>query len=604
MEYLDFELEIGLDEGGTYPVAVLRSPAGEARATMTFPFGELELENRIQALEIALLRSGSTRRRVHSPESQQVQAFGQALLEALLSGDVRTRYAVSQREAARDGKGLRLKLRIQPPELAALPWEFLYDPDEAEYVALSRETPVVRYLELPQTVQPLAITPPLQILGMVASPRDLPTLDVGREKQRIEMALSDALADGLVSLTWMEGQTWRSLQRAMRQGPWHVFHFIGHGGFDRTSDEGFIALADRHGDTRRFDATSLARMLNDHRWLRLVVLNACEGATGSQHDLFSSTAATLVRRGLPAVLAMQYEITDGAAIELARTFYEVLAEGTPVDEALSETRKAISFTAANTFEWGTPVLYMRAPDGVLFELTPAPEGGHRAVGGAPPPQAQASGEQPVADAASIGIPPDLYRRLQQTLARSEALATDRTLRALFVDNRLSPWRNQLPQADSVKSRVQLVVDFLYTRERKETGDNALVLLLQALRDRSDPADAIHGTLEELAEELAQQGGKTGKTDGERASMSSPLEETRPAETKATRGRSGVQREEDKERVLAFLVANDHERELKLFEEQIREDQWVWKGEIAALLYDKGGFKSEEFKAYQRLTGRA
>ena len=35
MEYLDFELEIGPGLGREYPVAVIRSPAGEARETMT-----------------------------------------------------------------------------------------------------------------------------------------------------------------------------------------------------------------------------------------------------------------------------------------------------------------------------------------------------------------------------------------------------------------------------------------------------------------------------------------------------------------------------------------------------------------------------------------
>jgi len=196
------------------------------------------------------------------------------------------------------------------------------------------------------------------------------------------------------------------------------------------------------------------------------VLNACEGATGSEQDLFSSTAATLIRRGLPAVLAMQYEITDSAAIELARTFYEVLAEGSPVDEALAETRKAISFTAANTFEWGTPVLYMRAPSGRLFELqepAPAP---------AAPPQPETT--------STPGIPAGLVRRLQQTLELHEAFASHRALRALFVDDRLAPWQGQIPQVDSVTGRVQATIAFLYARENT-AGENGLVLLLRVLQ---------------------------------------------------------------------------------------------------------------------------
>jgi formylglycine-generating enzyme required for sulfatase activity len=270
-------------------------------------------------------------------------------------------------------QGLRVKLRIQPPELAVLPWEFLYDPRESEYVCLSRNTPIVRYLELPRTAQPVSVAPPLRILGMIASPQDLPPLDVAREKQRVERAIRDLQARGLVELIWLEGQTWRDLQRAMQSGPWHIFYFIGHGGFDRAADEGFVALADDEGETQRLSATHLGRLLADHHSLRLVLLNSCEGARGGQHDVFSSTASILARRGIPAVLAMRYEITDRAAIEFARAFYEAIVSAMPVDTAVAEGRKAISLAVANTAEWGTPVLYLRSDDGVLFDIQAPPQ---------------------------------------------------------------------------------------------------------------------------------------------------------------------------------------------------------------------------------------
>jgi tetratricopeptide (TPR) repeat protein len=372
VSYLDFEVEIAQGHGREYPMAVVKSPAGEARETLKFPFDELALENRLKALQIALLRSGGSRRQVLSPEEHAVQNFGRELFNALVMGEARSRYDVSVGVARQQGKGLRLKLRILPPELAKLPWEFLYDPREAEYVCLSRDTPVVRYLELPQPVQPLLVQPPLRILGMIVSPRDLPSLDVAREKQRVETALGDLQKQRLIDLHWLEGQTWRDLQRAMRSGPWHIFHFIGHGGFDSNADEGVIALADETGCAHRMLATELGRLLADHRSLRLALLNSCEGARGSEHDVFSSTAAILVRRGLPAVVAMQYEITDRAAVEFARSFYEALAEGLPVDAAVSEARKAISLAVTNSVEWGTPVLYMRAPQGAIFQLPETP----------------------------------------------------------------------------------------------------------------------------------------------------------------------------------------------------------------------------------------
>src|SRR5262249_35357727 len=115
-------------------------------------------------------------------------------------------------------------------------------------------------------------------------------------------------------------------------------------------------------------ASQLGRLLDDHGPLRLAVLNSCEGARGGTKEVLSSTAAVLMRRGVPAVVAMQYEITDRAAIEFTRAFYEAIADGQPVDGAVSEARIAVSLALQSTLEWGVPVLYMHAPDGRIFAV--------------------------------------------------------------------------------------------------------------------------------------------------------------------------------------------------------------------------------------------
>ncbi|HEU5367029.1 MAG TPA: CHAT domain-containing protein [Ktedonobacterales bacterium] len=377
MAYLDFDLEIEESSGGRDYRVVARSAAGDTRAVMRFPYDELALESALDKLQIALLRSGGpARRRILSPEEQAVQDFGRAHFAALFSEDVRGLYDASRLKASQEGKdGVRLRLRVLAPELAALPWEYLYDPRQSSYLCLSRATPLVRYPEVAQPITPLRVTPPLRILGMIASPGDMDPLDVEREQGRIRAALKDLTAQGLVQLDWLPGQTWRHLQRAMRGGPWHIFHFIGHGGFHQ--GEGVLALADDEGKTSLLSATQLSILLANHGPLRLAVLNACEGARADKRDLFSSTAATLARRGLPAVLAMQYDITDRAAIEYTRAFYEALADQLPVDAALAEARAAIQLDIHNSLEWGTPVLYLRAPDGMLFDMqggaTPRPQ---------------------------------------------------------------------------------------------------------------------------------------------------------------------------------------------------------------------------------------
>ncbi len=299
MSYLDFELEIAAGSGREYPVTVVRSVGDEVHETILFPFDELALENQLLTLQNALLRSGGRRRQIMLSEEQAVQNFGRSLFDALFIREVRSQYAISQREAFSQGKGLRLKLCIQSSELAALPWEFLYYPDRATYVSLSSNTPIVRYLELPQPPQPFAITLPLRILGMIASPKNVAGLYVNNEKLRIEKATEDLRANGLCDLTWLEGRTWHDLQRAMCGGPWHIFHFIGHGGFDSYAEEGLIALEDEAEKAHFLSATKLGWLLADHRSLCLVILNSCEGGRGSARDIFSSTAAILARQGIP-----------------------------------------------------------------------------------------------------------------------------------------------------------------------------------------------------------------------------------------------------------------------------------------------------------------
>jgi CHAT domain-containing protein len=111
----------------------------------------------------------------------------------------------------------------------------------------------------------------------------------------------------------------------------------------------------------------LGQLLEDERTLRLAVLNACEGARVSREDPFAGVAASLVKNQIPAVVALQLEITDQAAILFAGGLYSALARGMSVDSALASARKAI-WADYNDIEWGTPVLFMRVPDGRIFDV--------------------------------------------------------------------------------------------------------------------------------------------------------------------------------------------------------------------------------------------
>lgn len=377
MEYLDFELHVRPGDGeGQYVVCVARSPIiGNPEVAAVFPYTEAELQQRIGGVRRAL--HGTHRGVVveagagEATSVEVVKGFGRDLFEFLINPEIRLFYDNSVAQARKENKGLRLRLRIDAPELAALPWEFLYNPQDTvdDFVSFSKYTPVVRHFDLSTEVAVQQIEPPLRILAMCADPSDRAQLDSTDEKAKMKEALRPLTEAGLVELRWLKGKTAYDLQVALGQGPWHIFHFIGHGGFDAEAGEGLLVLEDEAGRAAPFSAENLVRYMRDEPALQLVVLNACSGAEGSDASLFSSTASALSRRNVPAVVAMQFEVTDAAAIGFTKTFYSFLAQGMPVDSALAEARKGMA--TGGTLEWATPVLYLRSSDGKLFDV---PEG--------------------------------------------------------------------------------------------------------------------------------------------------------------------------------------------------------------------------------------
>ena len=137
-------------------------------------------------------------------------------------------------------------------------------------------------------------------------------------------------------------------------------------------------LEDEGGSSQAVSGEDLGTILHDHHSLRLVVLNSCEGARSSAANPFAGVAQGLVRQGIPAVVAMQFEISDDAAIEFSSSLYEALADGYPIDAAVGEARKAMFAARADT-EWGTPVLFLRSPDGSLFDYGDDKSGRRRSL---------------------------------------------------------------------------------------------------------------------------------------------------------------------------------------------------------------------------------
>ncbi|MCD4853293.1 CHAT domain-containing protein [Arthrobacter sp. AK01] len=371
---MDCDIELEIDTGsarGEYTVHVVRAPAG-GHASGAFTLDVDGILDRLPQLEATVLASAVAARRTMPVAEMAVREVGQELFQALFTREVYGTYRASLGAAQHAGQQLRVVLRLAAPELATMPWETLFDPETETY--LCQTEPLLRHVPAPDyNLNPLDVAPPLRILGIVASPRDLPTLDVDAEKDHLGRALAGPVSEGRVELVWAKSGTWDDVQSMLLAGPWHVVHFVGHGDYDSRTDEGRIALVGPDGRAAMVRAVRLMALLSVAAPRpRLVVLNSCSSGEMGQSDLFSGTASALVRSGIGAVAAMQFAISDYAAIAFAHGFYAAIANGRTVDEAARIGRISVMASPDGTLEWVTPALYVRGGSTQLFTLKGTP----------------------------------------------------------------------------------------------------------------------------------------------------------------------------------------------------------------------------------------
>src|SRR5215471_11922820 len=407
--YEDFDLLIEPGSRGKYRARVLRSPAGESTSVQfAVPFSPMELEN-------FFLRIGRPRRGTRGPgrpESAMLKDFGDRLYSAVFQDELRDTLLRSLSQTRAQRVGMRLRLRLaDTPELAELPWEFLYDPRLNRFLAQSRRTPLVRYLDLPDPPQPLSVEGQLRLMVMISSPTDHPGLDVEQEWSLLTGALAQQQEEGQVIVERLPASM-GALRRRLRQEEFHVFHFVGHGRYRPDWGDGVLVMEDRNGRSHEVTGEELGGLLSEYDAMRLAVLNACEGARSGTSDPFAGMAQSLIQQGLPAVVAMQFEITDDAAIIFAHELYGAIADGYPLEAALAEARGAIR-DEGNLTEWGTPALYSRSPDGYLFDLS------RQAREEAAPTQEEGMVKPPEREAAKIKFL-DATARGRQHQAQAEA----------------------------------------------------------------------------------------------------------------------------------------------------------------------------------------
>ncbi|HET9221651.1 MAG TPA: CHAT domain-containing protein [Roseiflexaceae bacterium] len=346
MPDISFDLSVAAANTGYTVRAAAPAAVGELPArgfALPFDLGELPRKRRDAAEWVKLAR---IIRRRGAEEQRLAHEFGAALFERLFGGEILTGLRAS-RSRLRDDERLRLRLRL-PPELSALPWELLYDPHDDQFLALASDVTLVRYPELALLTRALRVDGPLQVVVVLASPddRDYPQLDLERELRRIEAALKAPLERGRIAIDVIQGRDTLGQLRTRLRRPAHVLHMLGHGDVDTASGEGILIFEDADGAPEEVGAELLRVQIQKQRGqTRLVLLNACLGALPAGDDPFGSLGVALLRGGVPAMIAMQFELADDAAVELARVFYTELAAGAPVDMALIRGVQAVEATS-------------------------------------------------------------------------------------------------------------------------------------------------------------------------------------------------------------------------------------------------------------------
>ena len=375
MRFDDFVLQLEATSRGGFRARVVKSPFGEGAYGFSPPALEGEelefsgISRAIRHLSPTCADSTADRR----PSSD----IGAELYRAVFQGQVRTLLDKSRGQLEREaGLGLRLKIKIDPSEeeaaaLADLPWELLCD-DTEDFLALSRQTSLVRYLDVPRSSQPIPFTPPLKILAVGASPHGLEPLDLAEEMRRLDDL--NRLSGFAVEVKFLPHASAGAVRESLSADAFHVLHFMGHGTFDGASGEGMLAFEAAEGSQDLVSGKAFATKLRDLRSLGVVVLNACDTARAGHRggtSPFRGVATALVLGGVPAVVAMQRPISDRAAIGFSSAFYRHLARGDSIDEALTEGRQAIHSALPDAIEWATPVLFLRIPEGNVFVAKPA-----------------------------------------------------------------------------------------------------------------------------------------------------------------------------------------------------------------------------------------
>lgn len=298
-------------------------------------------------------------------DAATITQVGAQLFQALFSGALYELWVAARADLdAERVEGVRLRLDIAAADVAALPWEALYDPARGTVFAADSRVTLVRSATVYSRLAParrLRVALPVNILIVAPDDPDQ-IIDSSREIAGTEQVAA-ALGAERVHVEVMRGKfnITELRQRLAAEKP-AVLHFIGHGAPDG------LWLWQRNQPIL-VSPDSWRSVLARARAVKLVILNACSAARAPDRDAFSSVGMKLLQAGVPAVIAMQAPIRDDAAINFTHSLYEELLCGACpglIDQAVTAARSDLYALNPGDFSYGLPVLWLNSEDGRVF----------------------------------------------------------------------------------------------------------------------------------------------------------------------------------------------------------------------------------------------
>ena len=300
------------------------------------------------------------------PTPQELGTYGNDLFRLVLRDDLLDLYNRLPSDY------IRLRIMCNQPDIQALAWEYLQQPGTP--TGPNNMRGVVRIVPtIGQAMpKPRKLTRKVRVLFAFADPIDQGPVRWQAIHDTIKQKFASR-AGGSFELDVVEAASIQALAQALLRKRYDILHFNGHGAVVVGADgvqRGHLTFVDAATQRSQQVSAEQLAMLITGRKLQLVILSSCNSSAGDFTRNYAVVAESLVRRGVPAVVANQFALPNDVAATFAIGFYGELVKTGDVDRAVSAGRLMLAvqnrLPERAVIEWGIPTLYRHVGAAGLF----------------------------------------------------------------------------------------------------------------------------------------------------------------------------------------------------------------------------------------------